>query len=253
MQTTETGYVRDWEKLASLDAEFAVLSHGHKRFGAWSQDDFYQTGSDEIDSFYDDLARLGAPSEFKSALDFGCGLGRLSLALRKRIPEVVGVDVSPTMVERSRGRFGEVTGLRFVLNQTKDLAQFADGSFDLVFSLITLQHIGKKEWVQGFLREFTRVLRPGGVLYFQLPSVELYPPWKKPLLQLRGRFFHWLVASGVPEQFCYRRLRIEPFMNMTFMTVAETKQFFAALGCTCDLVCESTHTTKTKYLVRKPA
>jgi SAM-dependent methyltransferase len=244
-------YIHDWEKLAAIDAEFAVLSDGAKRFGAWSREEFYQSGDDEISEFFDDLKRFGIPTQFHSALDFGCGLGRLSRALHKHIPRVVGVDVSPTMVARSTEAFAAMDGLKFQLNQSGRLETFADASFDLVFSLITLQHIPKLEWVQTFLAEFVRVLKPDGVLYFQFPSAELYPTWKKPLLQARGWAFHRLVTLGVPEQVCYRQLRVEPFMSMTYTSVAQMQAFFKKLGCECTLVRESHTTTKTKYIVRK--
>jgi ubiquinone/menaquinone biosynthesis C-methylase UbiE len=45
----------------------------------------------------------------------------------------------------------------------------SDGSFDLVYSRITLQHLPPRH-IRSYLREFVRVLRPGGLLIFQLPA-----------------------------------------------------------------------------------
>jgi ubiquinone/menaquinone biosynthesis C-methylase UbiE len=72
------------------------------------------------------------------------------------------------MIDRARA-FDSHRRCQFVLNSNPDLRIFAAKHFDFVYSSITLQHI-KPRFTRLYLREFARVLRPGGVLVFQLPS-----------------------------------------------------------------------------------
>ena len=62
---------------------------------------------------------------------------------------------------------------RFVLNETDRLPGIASGTFDFVYSNIVLQHV-EPRFTRRYLAEFVRVLRPGGLLVFQLPA-ELVP------------------------------------------------------------------------------
>ncbi len=60
----------------------------------------------------------------------------------------------------------------YVWNQGTRLPMFADGSIDFIYSKITLQHIPPRH-VRSYLKDFMRILAPGGLLWFQLPSVAL--------------------------------------------------------------------------------
>jgi ubiquinone/menaquinone biosynthesis C-methylase UbiE len=59
--------------------------------------------------------------------------------------------------------------VEYVLNECGDLARFSDNSFDFILSSITLQHIPAR-FIPNYLRDFVRILAPGGVMVFQLPS-----------------------------------------------------------------------------------
>ena len=73
------------------------------------------------------------------------------------------------MVEQARGfnRHGE--RCRYHHNAHADLRLFDDARFDFILSAITLQHF-QPDYAKCYLREFVRVLKPGGLLYFQLPT-----------------------------------------------------------------------------------
>jgi SAM-dependent methyltransferase len=59
--------------------------------------------------------------------------------------------------------------VRFHHHDAPNLRLFDDGSFDFILSLIVLQHM-EPELMRGYLREFLRVLRPGGVAFFDVPD-----------------------------------------------------------------------------------
>jgi SAM-dependent methyltransferase len=156
---------RFWERQGRRDPMRGVLA----RPESWEQDEFFATGATEIAAVMAYLDSLGMPEQRGRALDFGCGIGRLSRALAPHFEGVVGVDVAASMIERATDLNAAISNCEFVHNPSPDLHRFEDRSFDFVYSNITLQHIAP-ELTEVYLAEFIRVLSDGGVLLFQLPA-----------------------------------------------------------------------------------
>jgi ubiquinone/menaquinone biosynthesis C-methylase UbiE len=90
-------------------------------------------------------------------VDIGCGTGRHWGHLLARRPRVLhGVDSSPEMLARLRARY---PGATLHLRTGKRLDEFSDTSVDLVVSTLMLGHVRE---VEDELREWARLLRPGG-------------------------------------------------------------------------------------------
>ncbi len=159
----------DWNRLAASDPLWAILTDPAKRSGGWDAGEFFATGVREISAAMDTARALGYPAECRTALDFGCGVGRLTQALAGFFDRVTGVDISPAMIELARQYNRHGDRCAYLLNPDKHLRQFPDGSFDFVYSRIVLQHVGARNAL-GYVREFARVLRPSGLALFQLPS-----------------------------------------------------------------------------------
>lgn len=161
-----------WEAHARHDPLWAILSDPAKKNRGWEVDRFFASGEREVRFLLRDLHEAGVDVPRGNALDFGCGVGRLTQALSRHFDRVVGVDISPTMIAladalNSNGPSSQ--RVRFVRNSGDDLAMLSAASFDFVYTNIVLQHIPPR-LTKRYLREFHRVLRPGGVLVFQLPS-----------------------------------------------------------------------------------
>lgn len=170
---------REWDDLAREDGMWAVCSQPARR-GSWTTEEFFATGEQEIAGIVAGLEEHGLMPSTGRALDFGCGLGRLTRSLSGRFDEVVGVDHSPTMINDAQQHNADLQNCRFVLNESSDLAGFATGSFDLVLSMITLQHVSSRAAIRAYIREFVRVTAAGGTIVFQLPArvgwrVRLHP------------------------------------------------------------------------------
>lgn len=161
----------NWDRLAAADAMWTVLSDSSKFGGKWDAEDFFATGAtivERINSFEE----RGFHIPRGVAIDFGCGLGRVSRWLAKCFAQVVGVDISPKMLELARAYNAQLPSITYVLGNESNIP-LATSSADFVFSVIALQHI-PRILQELYLREFARLLKPGGYAYFQLPSHPIY-------------------------------------------------------------------------------
>ena len=158
-----------WEDAARTDPLWTVLSDPAKRNRAWDLNEFFETGRRDISRVWRELRTLGHPQPSGDALDFGCGVGRLTQALAPSFQRVTGVDISPTMIRLAErlNRFPDRVHYR--LNTRADLLLLPAASLDFVYSDIALQHIPPDQ-SRAYIAEFLRVLRPGGLSVFQLTA-----------------------------------------------------------------------------------
>src|SRR5664280_2679682 len=87
----------EWNELAELDPMWAILSNREKKHARWDLEDFLASGRAEIEEALEAIRATGCSLGTQSALDFGCGLGRLTAALTQHFDKAVGLDVSPSM------------------------------------------------------------------------------------------------------------------------------------------------------------
>ena len=215
----------DWERLAEVDAMWAVLTAPDQRGGGWDADAFFATGAAEIEQVLSGVNDLDPPLEYGRALDFGCGVGRLTRALAGRFDTAVGVDISEGMVETARKLNADVAGCEFRVNASADLRQFGDREFDFVYSSLVLQHLPDRELVQSYVAEFLRVVAPGGLVVFGLPA-RIGWPYR---LGLSRRLYAALRRFGIGEETILRRTRLTP-MRMTAVPEPEMRRFLEAHG-----------------------
>jgi SAM-dependent methyltransferase len=154
-----------WGRLGRDDPMWAVLTRPEQ----WEEDEFFSTGAAEIASVMEYVASLGVPARRERALDFGCGVGRLTRPLAGYFDQVVGVDIAESMIEAAERLNASISNCEFRHNLKPDLAGFESASFDFIYSNITLQHMAPA-LAKRYLREFVRVLADDGLLLFQLPG-----------------------------------------------------------------------------------
>lgn len=102
-------------------------------------------------------------------MDFGCRIGRVSLALAKYYDHVVGIDISDTMIRRAKQLSeqykniykGEIT---YIINKL-NLIPLETAKCDLVYSNIILQHM-RTDNALLYISEFIRVIKKDGLVAF---------------------------------------------------------------------------------------
>lgn len=162
----------NFEGFAQADPLWAICTDSQKRGRRWTKEQFFATGELEINRVMQYLQSLGfSPIKTDVALDFGCGVGRLTGALSQYFERCCGVDISPTMIQLAKDFHGNNARCNFWLNEVDDLRRFSDGYFGFIYTSITLQHIPPR-YVQKYLLELIRVLKPGGIFVFQIPDRE---------------------------------------------------------------------------------
>lgn len=159
----------NWNTFGKTDPMWAVLTDPSKKNNGWKPGEFFETGINDIDNIFRYTENLRLKIKPGRALDFGCGVGRLSQALAMKFNEVYGVDIAPSMIESANyyNRFNKKC--KYILNSNSDLSFFPENYFDFIYTIITLQHM-KPVYSEKFIKEFMRILKPEGILIFQIPS-----------------------------------------------------------------------------------
>ncbi|WP_232493656.1 class I SAM-dependent methyltransferase [Novosphingobium kaempferiae] len=126
---------RDWQIIGETEPFFGVLTADRFKRENLDEDaraEFFRSGEGDINHFIDRMREIFGPFEPRSALDFGCGVGRLTAPLAALTGTATGVDISPGMLAEARRH--PHPGLRF-------LDAIPHEPFDWVVSAIVLQHI----------------------------------------------------------------------------------------------------------------
>src|SRR4029077_8995643 len=129
---------RNWEAFGRRDPLFGVLSDPAKANGRWDVDEFFNSGQAHVAKLFRILAEHGVTFTGGHALDFGCGVGRLTLPIGERFEHTVGVDVAPSMIRLARRHNATPSRCEFVVNTNPDLRAFPTGRFDFVHSCLVL-------------------------------------------------------------------------------------------------------------------
>jgi ubiquinone/menaquinone biosynthesis C-methylase UbiE len=152
---TSSAYQQAWMRESSLDALNGRIHDGVP------VEELADRAADRRDTFFERLFPYAAPKKRSRVLELGQGVGWIMEAMLQKYPiaEIVGLDISPTMIARAQERwqdprasYVEYDGLHVPID---------DESFDNVYSVACIQHI-EKHHAFLVLKELMRVLKPGG-------------------------------------------------------------------------------------------
>lgn len=130
---------------------------------------FYGAGTWDAQVVEATLARIGRQAgQFRHCVDYGCGVGRVTLQFARRFAQVIGLDISAPHLHLARETF-RAAGLSHVtLTQVTPERLMPVESCDFWFSRIVLQHCPPPV-AMNILRHAFRALETGGVAIFQVP------------------------------------------------------------------------------------
>jgi SAM-dependent methyltransferase len=152
-----------WERFGREDPYFGVLAD--ERFSsddvAEHRDDFFDSGRAFVRHLVRRYEKHFGTLPRGRALDHGCGVGRVTLALGEHFASVVGLDISPSMLVEARANASRLgaSNVEFVLAQ--DEQSNSCGEFDFVNSVITLQHIPVRRGLP-IIAHLIKEVRAGG-------------------------------------------------------------------------------------------
>lgn len=136
-----------------------------------SEDEFYQTAVLELRMIRTYFERNGEDmSSIKTAVELGCGVGRVTAQLARAFPTVIGVDVSAAHLAIAKRYFDKkgIANAAFVrLARVDDIDALP--AFDFFYSAIALQH-SPPPIIDALLRRVMERTNPGGYLLFQIPT-----------------------------------------------------------------------------------
>jgi len=156
---------KDWELWGQLNPYYGVLADDCFKKENLSKDSlklFFESGENHVKHVLEICKRKLDPQFSPDRIvDFGCGTGRLVIPFAKIGKEVVGVDVSPSMIEEAKKncKAEGLENVNFLISD--DALTKLKGEFDLIHSTIVMQHIPVERGEKIFFKLFQHIKKNG--------------------------------------------------------------------------------------------
>ncbi len=151
--------------------------------GIESDELMWQSGERDLQFLTSDLPL--ATTRTQTALELGCGVGRLLRAASTRFGHVIGIDVSGAAVEEAQRLLADRVNVQVKLGNGIDLSGIEDASIDFAYSFAVLGSLPVRVFA-GYLHELSRVMRPGGQVRLQLYLGSEQPTFEEDTIALRS-------------------------------------------------------------------
>ena len=194
-----------WESVGRDEPYWGVITHDEYRschLSEVARRKFFATGEQYVAWLFETItSRIDKEFHPSSALEFGCGVGRVLIPLANRCRRVVGVDIADSMLSEAH-RNCVACGLTNVrLVRCDSTLSGVDGSFDLVHAYIVLQHISPRRGCRVIAR-LLELLGEQGVAVLHLTYGT---PVRHHVRMLRARLGYWCrVPAGIPMRLVAR-------------------------------------------------
>lgn len=132
----------------------------------WKGDEYAKNSESQKSSAEDFIATIDLHNA-SAILDVGCGDGKITAAMARALPdaEIVGVDISPSMIDFANTAFASYPSLSFFVQGAAQV-NFHE-KFDLITSFTVMQWVLEQKQA---LERFEKALKPGGRLCIQMPT-----------------------------------------------------------------------------------
>lgn len=221
-----------WDGLAAERPYWAVLGEPRYRDGRLEPADireFFESGERDLARTLTAVREHVAPDFHpEAALDYGCGIGRLTIPIARESGHVVGVDLSDGMLGQARSnaeRMG-IHNAEFVRADEFLAADDARFTFDFVHSYIVLMHV-KPRAGMAITDRILRRLRTGGVGALHYTYARQTSLLRRIVHPLRRPFPPLNVAVNLLQ----RRPALEPMVPMYEYDLGRLFELLRAHGC----------------------
>jgi SAM-dependent methyltransferase len=205
----------DWDK---------VLENGRKELERVMQKTGMRTGKD------------------LSLLEIGCGMGRMSFALADRYGYVLGLDISPALLDEAR-RHNDRPNVKFELADGERIRPQEAREWDVVFSFGVFYYLGR-DTVGAYARDIYPLLRPGGQFLFDTNCVPI-----RFRTRMSWFFRRCLYAFGVKD---WRGWPTAPGHRRKYHSVRFLRALLESIGFQLERVTDETP-NDTWFVAVKPA
>lgn len=147
----------DWNRRVRHDYRFWITNEVSSGSTLW------EDGARDFEMIHHGIT----PDPSHTALEIGCGVGRMLPAARKHYQRVIGVDVSSSAIEKARELLCSHEGIEVHATSGCALSGIESGSVDFVWSFAALPHMPVRI-IAAYLAEIKRVLCPSGIARLQM-------------------------------------------------------------------------------------
>ncbi len=180
-----------WERWGNEQPYYGVLTSDEflsQNITESTKRKFFQSGENHVEHVLSTIqAHLDPDFEPQTALDFGCGVGRLVLAFARRYQSVTGMDVSPSMMSEAEKNCQAANLDNVSFYQSNDALSELSQDYDLIHSHLVFQHIPSSRGMR-LCESLMNHLKPGGILVLHLHYRCHAPWWIRALVRLRYMF-----------------------------------------------------------------
>jgi SAM-dependent methyltransferase len=220
---------RSWEEFGQKQPYFGVLSGDEYRTENLSDEArrrFFASGHKHWDRLLPLIERhFGPPDYGGTAVDFGCGAGRVTVHLAALFKDVIGIDVSASMLRVAEANCKErgIDNARFLASSGgfPDLPQ----GISFIHSALVFQHIPRRRG-EAIVERLLAALAPGGIAAFHFYLADEYSPLRSAYWLLRNRIFPIQIAKNLVRH----RPWNEPVMQMNHYDAGRLLAIAAAHG-----------------------
>ncbi len=220
---------RTWECYGDQNPYYGVLTDPKylaDRITDENRAAFFVTGDEHVEHVLDLISRtMGPDFALHSVLDFGCGVGRLTIPFAQHANVVVGVDISASMLAEARANAAHLQRANVDFFESDDELSLATGRYSLVHSYVVLQHIPLARGM-GLVEQLVDRVEPGGVGALHVTYASRRSRASRTFRQVRLLFppLHWAVniSRGRPWK--------TPMMQMNLYDLGAVVEVLQARG-----------------------
>ncbi|MGH8042195.1 MAG: class I SAM-dependent methyltransferase [Rudaea sp.] len=116
-------------------------------------------------------------------LELGCGVGRIARVIAPQVAHWEGADISANMLRVARERLAGLSNVGLTELACSNLKPLRDASYDKAYCIAVFIHMDKEDFYL-YLEDMARVLRPGGLFFFDTWTLSSAIGWRRFCLEL---------------------------------------------------------------------